>query len=375
MTAHAHRGGDSLSIHGGDLYARALRERRSPEDYIDFSSNTHVFAADITEKLVRDTAYPVAHYPDTDCRELREAIAAHEGIPADCILAGNGSVDLIWLAMHALAPRRVLLVGPMFSEYARACAALNIPYEIVTPPQEEEFVCGPAELRRIWDSSADLAVFCTPNNPGAVTYPNVQALLDVLRVPRVLADNTYREFLWGEPEYADNNLIRYSGWLRPGVALFSICSFTKFFACPGLRLGYLAGDPKQLRHMARIQPPWSVNPYAQIMGRAFLEHIDAFRERLAPMRAERTELARNIRRLSSFNPSLVFEGASFITAGLAPGRSAATVRAVLAKRRLLVRDCDSIPGMPPGYIRLQVRSRHDNEELLKALDWHSDHGW
>ena len=366
---------EALSTHGGDIYAHARLMKRGPEDFTDFSSNTHVFAADLTDKLVRSTPYPYEHYPDTLCHEFRAAVAAHEGIDPDCILPGNGSVDLIWLAMNALTPRRVLLIGPMFSEYARACAALDIPYDIITPPQENEFICGPAELHQIWNSPADLAVLCTPNNPGAVTYPNIQAMFDMLRVPRVLVDNTYREFLWGEPEYAENSLRRYAAWMRPGVTVFSLCSFTKFFACPGLRLGYLAGDPKHLRRFARIQPPRSVSAFAQNLGVRFLEHLDGYRERLAPMRAERTDLARSLRRLACFDPDRVFEGASFITCGLVPGINAATVRNALARRNILVRDCDSIPGMPSGYIRLQVRPHTDNEALLNVLDWHSERGW
>lgn len=375
MTQKNRQNTGTPGIHEGDIHAHARRMKRSPESITDFSGNTHAFAADLTDRLVRSVPYPYAQYPDTLCHELRAAVAAHEDLEPECILPGNGSADLIRLLMSALAPRRVLLIGPIFSEYARACAVLGIPYDIITPPQEHDFICGGAELRRIWDSPADLAVLCTPNNPAAVTYPNIRAMFDVIRVPRVLVDNAYREFLWGEPEYGDNRLIRYAGWTRPGVTVFSLCSATKFFACPGLRLGYLAGDPTQLRHIARIQPPWSVSAFAQTLGVLFLENKDSYRERLVPLRAERANLARNLRRLACFVPDRVFEGPSFLTCGLAPGLSAAVARNALARRDILIRDCDSIPGMPRDYIRLQVRPRQDNERLLDVLGWHSDHGW
>lgn len=366
---------DSLSVHGGDAQSLARRHGRRPSDFIDFSSNTHAYAHTLTARLVRDTPVSFATYPDSECAALVQGIAEHEKLEPDRILAGNGSADLIWLFMTIMAPRKVLLLGPIFSEYARACVAFGIPYDVVTPPPEQEFICGPAELRRVWDSDADLAVLCCPNNPGAVTYPNIQELFGVLRVPRVLVDNTYREFLWEEPEYARNNHHAYTDWVRSGVTLFTLNSFTKFFACPGIRLGYLVGGESQLRRIARMRPPWSVATFAQDLGLAFLAHLDAYRAELAPMRRERTDAACRTRRMPCFNPDFVFEGPSFITAGLLPGLSAASLRDKLLERGLIVRNCDGIPGMPPGFIRFQVRTRTDNERLMKALAWYAERGW
>jgi len=360
---------------GGDIHSLARRMKRSPDDFIDFSGNAHCFAQDITRSLVAATPYPFARYPDTQCRELRETLAGHEGVSEDRILAGNGSAELIWLSMLGLCPRRVLLVGPLFSGYARACEAFGVPCDIIAPPPERDFICGAGELRAMWDSPADLAVVCTPNNPAAATYPNIRDMLGVLRVPRVLIDNTYREFLWGEPEYAQNCWTQYQQWIRPGVTVFSLNSATQFFACPGVRLGYLVGDAAQLRRLTRIQPPWSVSPFAQALGVRLFENIQAYRDRLAPLRQARAELAMLLRRMDDFTPDMVFEGPSFITARLRPGLEAHTVRQALVKQGIIVRDCDAITGMPKGFIRMQARSAHDTEALAKNLEWHSDRGW
>ena len=345
------------------------------EKTIDYSGSIHAFAAPVTDRLVRATPYPYAQYPDSRCLELREAIASHEGVDAEHILAGNGRAELIWLAMQALAPRRVLFIGPVFAEYARACEALDIAYDIATPPAEQDFACGPTELRRIWDCNADLAVLCTPNNPAGVTYPNIQEMFGLLRVPRVLVDGTYREFLWETPEYAQNNWNAYAAMTQQGVAVFTLNAFSSFFACPGLPLGYLTGDPSHLRRMMRARPPLAVSPFAQLMGVAFMQHIEAYRESLAPLRQAGLETARSLRRLFCFDPDRVFEGACFITAGLVPGLSAGQVRDKLLRQGLAVRNCDDIPGMPPGYIRIQIKSTQETEPLLHALEWYSERGW
>lgn len=375
-TASARRQAEeALARHGGDIHAVARQFHRDVDDFIDFSSNTHVFAHPITERLMRSMPYPFEHYPDSDTPLLREAVAAHEECDAACILAGNGSSELIWLIMAALSPRKILFIGPMFSEYVRAAVLLHIEYDLVTPPDEQDFLLGPKELRTIWDSNADLAVLCTPNNPAAATYPNIQELFEILRIPRVLVDNTYREFLHGWPEYEANCRRAYLSFARPGVAVYSMNSFTKFFACPGLRLGYLAGDAGQLRRMAGMRPPWMVSPFAERVGVAFLESIDAFRELLAPMRRQGQEMAMRLRLCGCFDPDRVFLGPSFITAALAGNVPAAHAREKLLRQGLIVRDCDSIPGMPPGYLRMQIRPAADSEKLLSALTWHGERGW
>lgn len=369
----------SLAVHGGNIQELSRRLRRESSDFIDFSSNTHAFAQDITAALADATPVEFAVYPDTNCTALREAIAAHEGLTPALTLPGNGSADLIWLAMTALAPRKVLFIGPVFSEYVRACLAFDIPFDIITPPAEQAFICGPAELRRIWDSDADLTVLCTPNNPAATTYPNIAEMLGILRTPRLLVDGTYKEFLWGQESYRENNWHAYRAMLRPGVALFCLHSVTKFFAAPGIRLGYLLADEVQLRRFSRIRPPWSVSSFAQAMGIAFLNHIEAYRERLIPLKDQLASLARTLRRMDSFIPDQVFEGPSFITAAISPNfrprLSAETIREKLLRQGLIIRNCDTIPGMPPGFLRFQARPAEDAEALIKALFRYEERGW
>ncbi len=379
MSGHRHPAGGGAAgepgFHGGDIHALARALRLAPAELRDYSGACNVFAAPLTARLARVTPFSYDRYPDAACAALREVLAGHEDVGPERILAGNGATDLIWLAMRSLAPRRVLFLGPVFPEYVRACAALDVPYDIVTPPAEQDFVCGPAELRRIWDSGADLAVLCAPNNPAAAAYPNIQEMFGLLRVPRVIVDNTYREFLWGGPEYAMNGYRAYAAMARPGVAVFSLAGCGSFFACPGLRLGYLAGDPGHLRRMARIMPPWTVSGFAQDLGVAMLGHMEEYRHCLRPMRDAGLDAAREVRRLACFDPDRVFEGPGFITAGLVPGLSAALVRDRLLRQKCVTYACDGVPGMPPGYLRMEIKAPGDMEPLLEILRRHAERGW
>ena len=360
---------DADHTHEGKVYALARRLRTTPDKLCDFSSNANIFAYSLTENLIRATPYPFVHYPDTKAGDLAEAIAAHEDIAPDRILPGNGGSELIWLTLQALAPRKVLFIGPAFSEYIAACHAYEIAYQIITPPVENDFCCTPENLEEIWETDADLVVLCTPNNPAAVTYDNMHSVLHMLRAPRVLIDNSCREFLYGTQSYAENRLHAYQRLARPGVSLFTLHSFSAFFCCPGIRLGYLMGDRTQIARIEARRPAWTISPFAQQMGRTFLKHIDAYRETLPALYSAVASLGREMRRLACMNPERIFEGPGFLCCGLAPRYNAPGVfKALLMHHRLIVQNCDAIPGMPPGYIRVQARPEADAALLLSALE-------
>lgn len=358
----------TFSAYGGEVYALARRLRTSPDKLLDFSSNANIFAEPITAGLVRKTPHPFLHYPDNDAGELTEAIAAHEQAEPGRILVGNGAAELIWLALRALAPRKALLLGPVSTEYVKACHAHDIPYSIMTPSAEQDFTPGPADMEAVWESDADLVILCTPNNPAAVTYPNIHHMLTMLRAPRVLIDNSYREFLYGTDDYYANRLRAYHDTLRPGVSLFTLHSFSGFFCCPGIRLGYLMGDRTQIARIGALRPSWTVSSFAQEMGGRFLEHIDSYREALTPLFTAVAHMGRELRRLGCINPERVFEGPGFLCCGLDSRFSSGGIARALLKRRFIVRGCDDIPGMPPGYIRIRARPGPDAARLLEALE-------
>ena len=72
----------------------------APEEAVDFSSNVNPYGPSpmVEEALERAS---IARYPDPQCMDLHVALAAHHDVEPDCILAGNGAAELIWLAALA----------------------------------------------------------------------------------------------------------------------------------------------------------------------------------------------------------------------------------------------------------------------------------
>ena len=351
-------------IHGGNGLTVAEALGIDPETLLDLSSNTFLGCTDLTATLIA-RPYPFAHYPDPQAACFRRAVAAYESMPEACVVPGAGAAELIWLVFGTVRPRRVLMLGPMFSEYARACAAQNIPFSVLTPPAERGFEPDAANLRAIAAADADMVVICLPNNPGGLAYADRNALFEALGSRCILADLSYRDFLHGTPQAVDHQGL--ARLCAPGARLISLHSLTKFFCCPGIRLGYALAEEDLITRLRAMQPPWMIPDFAAQVGEQMLAQVEAYRERLPVLRDQVRALANMVSGCGLFVPELVFPGVSFVTARLKNPAGAAYLHQTLLQRRILVRVCDTIPGMPPGFIRIQARSPEALRPLRESL--------
>src|SRR5512136_3081577 len=109
--------------HGGNVFAVARSLGVPPEDILDFSASINPLgpAPGVREALA--TVFSrLVHYPDSDCTELREALALSHGVEPANICVANGSTQLIYLLPRLTPGKRALVIAPAFSEYARALA-------------------------------------------------------------------------------------------------------------------------------------------------------------------------------------------------------------------------------------------------------------
>jgi len=298
--------------HGGDAEALARVLGVEPCDVLDLSVTMNPLASDIAPLVARH-ACDIRRYPQPSraTRALSEAL----GVPSERLLLTNGGAEAIALVAREL--RVASLVEPEFSLWRR---------HLVT-------VRSGAEARE-----RD-RVRSNPNNPTGV-----------------LAPEGARAACWDEAFYA-----LATGHLTRGDAergALVVGSFTKLFACPGLRLGYVIAPDARLLEMIRArQPEWSVSSIA--LG-VLPELLDG-----APLVAWAREVA-------SLRGSLVsvLERAGFaVDAADAPWvlvREAAWLRPALGRLGILVRDCTSF-GLP-GTVRIAVPSPGPLERLARGLE-------
>ena len=348
-------------LHGGHI-ERAAQQAGVPADRIlDFSSNINPMGLPprAAERLVRDAQDPHAwtRYPDPKSGELRSALSRYAAVPPECIVIAAGADSLIHAAVRALAPKRCVIPIPAFSEYERACQAFGC--ETASLPLNPEFRL-PSEISQLL-RGGDLLIVNNPHNPSGACATQIE-MLEHLASARasgaaILADEAFIDYV---PEVA---ITRHAATT---AGVISIRSLTKFFGCPGLRVGYAVAAPDSASKVAAQLPPWPVTTLAANTLAEALQDADfpgQVREQ-------------NRRARESFSAALsclgcrVFPGAAnFLLLRIPVAVSASDIRTSLLREcGILVRECDSFAGLELGrYLRVAIRREGENQRLVDAL--------
>ena len=248
-------------VHGGDWAGYRAEFGRDP---LDFSANVSPLGLpEGVAKAITAALATADRYPDPFCRALREKLAAHEGVPAEQLLCGNGAADLIFRLVWAKRPRKALVTAPTFAEYAAALETVGCTVERYFLREADDFAVTEAFCGAI-DDSVDMVFLCQPNNPtGQLTPPALVArILEKCTAcgALLLLDECFLDFL---PDHAS---LTAKPLLGSGNLLI-LKAFTKLYGMAGVRLGYaLSADPALLDAMGAAGQPWGVSSLAQAAG-------------------------------------------------------------------------------------------------------------
>ncbi len=355
-------------LHGGDVLDTARRLGRDYRELLDFSANLNPEGC--PEEVLAAAREGIARagvYPDASQRELREAIGRREGVPADCLIAGNGASELVFAVCWGLRPRRALLAEPSFLEYGRAlasCEAQILRWPMRAREGNPADLCLDEGYLEALDGlgRGDMAILCTPNNPTGRRVPE-EILEEAASLCRrkgiyLLLDECFLNFVPG-----GRSRMREAG---EDGSLLVLKSFTKMYGMPGLRLGYVAaGDPKVRRAVRSCMQDWSVSCAAEAAGLAICRmggRGEDFERRAAQETAVRREALREgLRRAGAW----VSGGEANYLLFCMPGRP--RLREELLEEGILIRSCANYPGLGDTFYRTAVRGREDNERLLRAV--------
>ncbi|MCM2359802.1 MAG: threonine-phosphate decarboxylase CobD [Geobacteraceae bacterium] len=351
----------NISNHGGNVFAVARSLGIPPEEILDFSASINPLGPPPGVRQAVTAAFDsLVHYPDSDCTELAAALARSHGVAPANVCVANGSTELIFHLPRLVAGRRALLVAPTFSEYAEALLQAGWEYDYLVLKSDAGFALSPDALRVELAKGYGLLFLCNPGNPTGRLYGR-EEVAEILALCReagtfLVLDEAFMDFC---EEESAKQLVVASG---AGVVLRSM---TKFFAIPGLRLGYALAAPHLVERLAELRPPWSVNTLAQAAGLAALADSGYASRSLAYLAAERAFLASGLGELRGVR---VFQGAAnYLLAELTGGMTATKLRERLLASRILIRDCGNYRGLDGRFFRVAVRSREENRRLLAEL--------
>ncbi len=349
---------DGTPRHGGDVYHLARTLGVQVADLLDFSANINPLGPPVgVIEAIQGALARLVHYPDPRCLELRRDLARYHGLSPEEVLVGNGSTELIYLVVRALNPARALIVAPAFSEYQKALEVAGVSPAFYLTSEAAGFT-----LDR-WPEAggAELVFLANPASPSGAWLPP-ERLLPWLAAwdaagTFVVLDETFVDFV-------EEASVKHH--LRDFPRLMILRSFTKFFAIPGLRLGYLLAAPELVARLAAVQEPWSVNILAQAAGRACLQDREYMAQTRSLTARERRYLFQGLQALPGVTPFP--SAANYLLARLTlPGWTAPRLRHRLLARGIIIRDAGNFMGLDDRYFRVAVRRREDNDRLLAAL--------
>lgn len=344
-------------IHGGDVYSA---RQKMKQELLDFSANINPMGMPPgAVRAAADALQQCTQYPDPLCRELRAALAAYEGIPAEQIVCGNGAADLIFRIVAATHPQRALLLEPTFAEYEQALRSMDCSIAYFPLQESEGFVLPEAFLQQL-TPEINLLFLCNPNNPtGRTVSPALlQEIWKRCEEAGILlvVDECFNEFL----EHPEQNTLK--DVLETGANAVILKAFTKSFAMPGLRLGYgLCGNRDLAERIFSCGQPWGVSIPAQAAGVAALQEQGYLERMRRLIQTERRWLSENLARLGL----CVFPSeANYI---LFRTETEIPLRERMEQRGVLIRACGNYRGLDNRYYRIAVRGHGENERLIAAL--------
>lgn len=340
--------------HGGPDYAELEALGFSPENVLDFSSNTNPFGppAEIREILTR---VDISQYPDSNATELRQALATDLGLSPSNVIVGAGSTELLRLIALAYLEQgdRAALIEPTFGEYEAACRVVGASVVKDTLSVEGGFQLRVEQIVSLIERSSPKIVFlCNPNNPTGqyLSQGEVEQILNAGHDSLIVLDEAYVPFVenpWSSVDMIDRN------------NLVIIRSMTKDFALTGLRLGYALAHEEIIANLKRVCPPWNVNVLALNAGMAVLGCGDYLDWCSGKLREAKRYL---VQQLTERGYMILSSSANFF---LMEVGDAEWFRQVLLKQGILVRDCTSF-GLP-RYVRIAPRTLRECETLVEAI--------
>ena len=353
-------------FHGSDLEEIEKSFGIKKEDITSFSANVNPLG--ISTRLraaLGGQLDAITRYPDREYTKLRQCISNYTNAHMENIIMGNGSTELISLFIQVNHPKKALILGPTYSEYERDINLGGGSCMYYPLKEKQDFQPDVDDLCRQLHDGLDLLVICNPNNPTstALTNSQMRRILDTCLQYGifVMVDETYVEFAPNELSITSVKLTNYY------TNLIILRGTSKFFAAPGLRLGYaITGNQDLISEINLRKDPWTINSLAEIAGQIMFQdqaYIQATKDLIS------TERDRVFNILSGWETVKVYppQGNFILMRILRDDVDAPMLFEHCIRKCLMIRDCSTFPFLDSKYIRFCMMLPQQNDALLDAF--------
>ncbi|MEM6561672.1 MAG: histidinol-phosphate transaminase [Planctomycetota bacterium] len=289
-------------------------------------------------------------YPDPVANEFRDVAAARHGVKRENILAGNGSDDILTIAIRTfVAPGTTIAYpDPTYSLYP-----------VLAKLQDARVV--EVSWRDGWALPSDaliaaapsLTFVANPNSPSGTFVDPAELAELATKVPGVLlVDEAYADF-------AGDDCVRLVAD-HPNVIVSR--SLSKGYALAGLRFGYCIADAALVEQMLKVKDSYNTDAISIAAATAALRDADYAEQTWADVRNERERMATELARLGF---DVLPSRANFLLATTPPTANAERLYDQLKQRGILIRWFDT-PHLA-DKLRITIGTPAENASVLEAL--------
>ncbi len=340
-----------INGHGDDIHNYANVR-------MNFSSNIYAgFSHQGLFEHLNKSMHLITSYPEPSPLSLEKLLADLHGLGSREVMVTNGATEAIYLIAQTFRDYEPIIPQPTFSEYADAY------------PKPSAFCLHPSP------SQSSLAAphihwLCNPNNPTGHVIPKQELLDRISSHPNDLfvIDASYAAYTdQATPSALD--IVSHANALM-------LCSMTKDYGVPGLRLGYIIANSCLLEQVASYRMPWAVNALAIEAGKYLIAYRAEYQLPLATLLAERQRMETE---LNSLGITTAHSDSHMLLCKLpnrsvtrsneiGGGGSAQELKDYLANNHgILIRDASNFPTLTPQHFRIAVQSPEENNQLITAI--------
>lgn len=376
--------------HGGQIYQFARHQKLPPfsalTSVLDFSASINPMQPQVDWPVIQKNAQmALVHYPDSQQVALKSALAHRFQLDAEQITLTNGISSAIMSLFAEIQPDKTLLLTPIYSEYQRAAERYSQEVIEIDQSTVDSMMDSMSHSMASSKISADhratanqtapevsaalrafnaltqhsILVLVNPNTPQG-DYRSPAQLRHCLELAHqkqawVLVDESFLPFIGFDDAYS----VRAQLKIQPKLIVLQ--SLTKYYACPGARIGALFSAANTLESLA--WPSWPVSVFDEhylLQALADQKHDTRTQRFLTQARASFIEALLACDLVESVHPT----SANFLL--VTTVIKASELVEQLAHKNILIRDCDSF-GLGAYRCRIAIKSVNDNQSLITAL--------
>ena len=307
-------------------------------------------------KAIRQASKELNRYPDGDCYYLRKALAKKFKVSGQQLIFGNGSDELIVLAVRAFVGKgdEVVVAKPSFLIYTIASRIAGAHIKAVPL---SDFHYDLKAMKKAITKKTKIVFLGNPDNPSGIYLKEKEVRVFLKGLRRdilIFIDEAYYEYVSAH-DYVDSIKL-----LKSHKNIIVTRTFSKMYGLAGLRIGYGIANAELINLLNRIREPFNVNSLAQVAAMTVLKDRVYYRSLIVKNNTQRAFLYKNLAKLKV---DFVNSYTNFVLVKI--GSHASRVSNKLLKKGIIVRDM-SAWGLNE-FIRVTIGTAQENKRFIKSL--------